>query len=128
MQQAENERKEIQLKLVMNLLEKEKELSQLKETNHKLELEIKDLVCANQKLEMVSKDQQVLLHQKDKELAEHKLTVAEEKKETCERDLVSQRRMSVQLQEENHHLKRQISDYQQQTSLMESPAKRSKTD
>lgn len=127
-QQAERERHQAEIQLLHNLVAKERELSQLKEENHKLELEIKKLECKNQELAMETKDKQVLLHQKDKELAEHKLAEVEEKHETCVRELTSERRQSLCLQNENHQLKRQLSEFQEKCVANESPAKRSKTE
>ena len=128
MHEAVAERHRVENELLRSMIEKEKELSRLKDANHKLELEISNLRRKNQSLAMDKKDQEVLLSQKDRELAEHKLAEAEEKHDCCARELRDQRRMSEHLQDENHNLKRQLSELQERYSVFESPAKRSKTD
>ena len=125
MQEAVAERQKVENELLQSMLTKGEELSQLKEANYKLELEIRDLRHKNQSLAMENKDQQVLLHQKDKELAEHKLAETEER---CARELSNQRRQSQHIQDENHKLKRQLSEFQGRCLASDSPAKRSKTD
>ena len=80
--EAEAERYMAVIKLLENMCAKEKELSQLKEANLRLEIEIKELENQNQCLVVKTKEQEVLLHQKDKELAEHKQAAAEEKHNT----------------------------------------------
>ena len=127
-QQAEAERYKAEIKLLHSVVAKEKELSQLKDANNRLELEIKDLEYKNQTLVMKGKDKEVLLHQKDKELAEHKLKAAEEKHDSCVRELRSERRQSQSLKTENHQLKRQLSEFQERCLDTESPAKRPKTE
>ena len=117
-QEAESERCKIHLQLMKNLLEKEQELSRLKDLKHKLELE-------NQKLEIEKRDQQVLIHQKDKVIAEQKLELTEKK---CECNLADQRRHSLLLQNENDKLKRQLSEYQELPSKHKSVPSRSETD
>lgn len=128
MHEAVAERHKVENELLRSMVEKEKELSQLKDANHKLELEISNLMHKNQSLVMDKKDQEILLSQKDRELAEHKLAEAEEKHDNCARELRDQRGMSIHLQDENHKLKRQLSEIQERCSASESPAKRSKTD
>ena len=118
---AKLEKHKVTIELMKEMLEKEKELSQIKEDNLKLEIEIKDLVVH-------TKEQEALLHQKDKELAEHKQAAAEEKHDTCAKELRSQRRHSQQLLDENNKLKRQLSEYLERVSATESLAKRSKTE
>ena len=49
---------------------------------------------------MVIKEQEARLHQKDKELAEHRQVAAEEKHDTCARELKSECRQSKQLEDE----------------------------
>lgn len=122
--EAEAEQYKAVIKLLENMCAKEKELSQLKEANLKLTIEIKELECKNKCLDLVTKEQEVRLHQKDKELAEHKQAAAEERHT---RELTSQRRHSEQLQDENNELKRQLSEYQERVSAQESLAKRSKS-
>ena len=124
MQEAVTERHKIENELLRSMMKKEEELSRLREANCQLELEIRDLRYKNQSLAMENKDQQVLLHQKDKELAEHKLAETEER---CARELSNQCRQSQHIQDENHRLKRQLSEFQGRCSASDSPAKRSKT-
>ena len=126
--EAEAEQYMAVIKLLENTCAKEKELSQLKEANLRLEIEIRDLENKNQCLVVQTKEQEVLLHQKDKELAEHKQAAAEEKHKTCTRELRHERRQSEQLLFENSELKRQLSEYQERVSAEESLAKRSKTE
>ena len=125
--EAEAEQYKAVIKLLENMCAKEKELSQLKEANLKLTIEIKELECRNKCLVVETKEQEALLHQKDRELAEHRQAAAEEKHNTCARELKSERRQSKQLQDENNELKRQLSEYQEKISAQESLAKRSKT-
>ena len=122
--EAEAEQYKAVIKLLENMCAKEKELSQLKEANLKLTIEIKELECKNKCLDLVTKEQEARLHQKDKELAEHRQAAAEERHA---RELTSERRQSRQLQDENNELKRQLSEYQEKISSQESLAKRSKT-
>ena len=122
--EAEAEQYKAVIKLLENMCAKEKELSQLKEANLKLTIEIKELECRNKCLVVETKEKEALLHQKDKELAEHKQAAAEERHA---RELKSERRQSRQLQDENNELKRQLSEYQEKISAQESLAKRSKT-
>lgn len=114
MHEAVAERHRVENELLRSMIEKEKELSRLKDANHKLELEISNLRHKSQSLAVKNKDQEVLLSQKGRELAEHKLAEAKEKRE--------------HLQDENHNLKRQLSEFQERCSVSECPAKRSKTD
>ena len=125
--EAEAEQYKAVIKLLENMCAKEKELSQLKEANLKLTIEIKELECKNKCLVVETKEKEALLHQKDKELAEHKQAAAEERHNTCALELRSERRQSKQLQDENNELKRQLSEYQEKVSAQESLAKRSKT-
>lgn len=128
MHEAVAERHKVENQLLRSMIEKERELSRLKDANHKLEVEIGNLRHKNQSLVVDKKDQEILLSQKDRELAEHKLAEAEEKHDNCARELIDQRRLSQHLQDENHNLKRQLSEIQDRCTTFESPAKRSKTD
>ena len=127
-QEAVAERHKVENELLRSMIEKERELSRLKDANHRLELEISDLKHKNHSLVINKKDQEVLLHQKDKELVEHKLAEAEERHDNCARKLNDERRTSQHLQDENHTLKRRLSEFQMECSALDSPAKRSKTD
>ena len=128
MHEAVAERHKVENELLRTMIMKGEELSQLKDAKYKLEIEIRDLKQKCQSLKMENKDQQVLLCQKDKELVENKLAEAEEKHDNCARELRDQRRMSESLQDENHKLKRQLSQVQGRCLPQGSQAKRSKTD
>jgi hypothetical protein len=121
-----------QLKAIFNLMKelraKDKEWAMLKDANHKLEKEIMRLEFNNQGLVIITKEQEAVIHQKDKELADEKRAAAEARHDTCAHQLVSERRQSMQLQNENTQLKRQLSELQERMSATESLAKRSKTD
>ena len=125
MHEAVAERQKVENELLRTMIVKGEELSQLKDAKYKLELEIRDLRQKCQSLEIENKDQQVLLHKKNVELAENKLAAAQERHT---REITSQRRMSEHLQDENHKLKRQLSEFQGRCLPEHSPAKRSKTD
>ena len=102
-QQAENDKLKIEIMFWRTISEKQKELSDIKDGKYHLELEIERL-CRN------NHDLEILVHKKDKEIAEHKLS--------------DERRQSQQLQEENVELKRQVSKYEDQLSGI---AKRAQT-
>ena len=101
--QAENEKLRIEIMFWRTMSEKHKELSDMKDEKYRLELEIERLHRDNH-------DLQILVHKKDKEIAEHKLS--------------DEQRQSKQLQEENTELKRQVSEYEDQLSGI---AKRAQT-
>ena len=121
MELAEVQRLQAMFDLMKELRAKDKDWAMLKDANHKLEKEIMRLEFDNQELVIITKEQEAVIHQKDKELAE-------EKRAACAHELVSERRQSVQLQNENTQLKRQLSELQERMSATESLAKRSKTD
>ena len=98
-QQAETDKCRVEIMFWRTMSEKHKELSDLKDQKYSLELEIERLHRKNCSLE-------VQVHQKDKEIAEHKLS--------------SERRQSKQLQDENTELKRQVSEYQDQVKRAQS--------
>ncbi|MCG8623967.1 MAG: hypothetical protein MJE68_18500, partial [Proteobacteria bacterium] len=128
MELAEVQQLQAMFNLMKELRSMDKEWVVLKDANHKLEKEIMRLKLDNQQLVIITKEQKAIIHQRDKELAEEKQAAAEARHDTCAHELNSERRQSMQLQNENAQLKRQLSELQERMSAAESLAKRSKTD
>ena len=128
MELAEIEKLKAIFGLMKELRAKDKEWAMLKDANHRLEKEIMALEFENQKLVIITKEQEAVIHQKSKELAEEKQVAAEARHDMCAHELRSERRQSLQLQNENNQLKRQLSELQERITAKESMAKRSKTE